>query len=920
MKIPVTKTRFLLFTLILVYIWVFAGLAFDQHTGMRTHRSDLGQIDHAIWNSSQGRFLQSIRQDFQSTRMTDHVEPIFVLVSPVLWIWDDVRALLLLQVVAAGLGAWLVFELARQKFEQLLSARQRRQIWQIEPLRALTEPMALALAFAYLLAPQLQSAVLTEFHAIPLAVPLILWAFWAVENQRWGQFTLAALLVTGVKEEAALLGAGLGVWALWRIWVAGRRSSPTPAVDVSNPGQMPRRLRDFGLLAAISVTVLSLAWFYVATFVIVPSYALAAHRAAESTYFQRYGVLGNSPADIFKSFLTRPGLVWQIATEPVRISYVINLLKPFGFLSLLAPEILLLCLPVLLANSLSAYPAQYYGEFHYSAPLVPYVAVSALYGGARLWRWLARHTDRRSESFQHMPDASTWIMALVAFYQNSRSAIRPLLSTGLTLWVVVWSVIFYVEAGRGPLGGRYDPTPQTEHTRLLERFVALIPDDAAVTATAAVHPHVSHRRYIYQFPWGLDAAVPANWALLDVTTNTDMAPGDLKATVDEMLSGDWGVVGAADGFLLLRRGAANKIIPDAFYNFARLKPDQQGELNGLVNPGQASFAPDRTDVAVRASFGPLTFLGVALEDWPRWRQTKLTTLWQVEPDFVPGSVRPWLEVRSPNGELRYTFDDMSPPALVWYPPEKWQPGEIIRITTLWLYLPRYWGVAAGVVHGPDPFNAADRLPVSAGREEAIVDRTGTLALAAAYARRPGDRLSRLPLPLDDASLADAVRAIPLSVRPTSGRFRSPNGAIVDVNAWLPEAPIPAGDRVDLWLHWQGDLELLDQYTVFVHLRRDGENQDQNDGSPRYFVPLAADSGAALWDWRQLALPETPLPGQWTVVIGLFDPESGERLDVLDANEQPVGNELPVGEIRVGPPRIPDQACALIALACASQVK
>ena len=49
-------------------------------------------------------------------------------------------------------------------------------------------PLAFALAVAYLLAPQLQSAVLTEFHAVPLAVPLILWALWAVEVRRWGQF------------------------------------------------------------------------------------------------------------------------------------------------------------------------------------------------------------------------------------------------------------------------------------------------------------------------------------------------------------------------------------------------------------------------------------------------------------------------------------------------------------------------------------------------------------------------------------------------------------------------------------------------------------------------------------------------------------------------------------------------------------
>ena len=90
-----------------------------------------------------------------------------------------------------------------------------------------------------------------------------------------------------------------------------------------------------------------------------------------------------------------------------------------------------------------------------------------------------------------------------------------------------------------------------------------------MTATAAVHPHLSHRQYVYQFPLGLDSPVPAEWALLDVTTNTDMAPGDLKARVEEMLAGDWGVVDAGDGFLVLSTEETNKEIPDDFYTFAR---------------------------------------------------------------------------------------------------------------------------------------------------------------------------------------------------------------------------------------------------------------------------------------------------------------------------------------------------------------
>lgn len=126
-------------------------------------------------------------------------------------------------------------------------------------------------------------------------------------------------------------------------------------------------------------------------------------------------------------------------------------------------------------------------------------------------------------------------------------------------------------------------------------FLAQIPADAALTATVAVHPHVSHRRYIYQFPIGggsVNEAGQAEWALLDVTTNTDMAPGDVKQAVDTLLAGAWGVVDGADGFLPPRRGATAKQLPDAFYDFAR------GEPNGT--------APPPTDTA-------LSFTGAAVE-------------------------------------------------------------------------------------------------------------------------------------------------------------------------------------------------------------------------------------------------------------------------------------------------------------------
>lgn len=839
--------RLALAACVLVYIALFSAQAWDLHAGMRTHKADLGQIDQAVWNSSRGRFLAQTDNGFEATRLTDHVEPILVLISPLYWVWDEVRALLLLQATAIAVGALLLYALARRQFEKLLTPQERRQVWMMEPVQQLARPLAFALGLAYLLAPPLQSAALTEFHAAPLAVPLILWAFWAVDARRWGQFVCAALLTAAVKEEIALLAAALGVWAMWRaLWERqGRRT----------------------LLPGLLVTVVALGWFAVATFVLVPANSVQVYATAESTYFRRYGALGDSALDIARSFLTQPALVWRIASEGARMAYVVGLLAAFGWLSVLGIEIVLLALPVLLANVLSAYPAQFYGEFHYSAPLLPFFAVAAAYGLGRLWRFLARRLAHSSPDFQYMPAGDTGTIALAALVRNSRTSLRPIMTAVLFIWLLGWAGGTYLQHGRGPLGGRYDPTPITAHHRLLERFVAQLPADAAVAATAAVHPHVSHRRYVYQFPLGLDAPVSADWALLDVTTNTDMAPGDLKARVDEMLAGDWGIVDAADGFLLLQKGAPGKAIPPDFYSFVRAAASAREEKGETTT--------------------------ITAQDWPRWRETRLTASYEVPAETPLGQYEPRLDVVSPAGDVVASLGTATPPGLVWLPAERWQPGVTYRATTLPLHLPRTFAVLAG-------------------GEPAV------------FRRVAGDRLVQLPpAPATWENLPDNLWPALLGpLRSNGARLALPDGRELAVQAWVEERTTWPGDAFDLWLRWEGD-EWPAGWTPFVHLRRDGSNIAQQDGLPRLFGEYQVDDALRRQgfanDWRQLAIPSDATPGSdLSLVLGLYNPETGQRATVLDRNGQGMGDELVVGTVDVGTPPLPDQACALIPATCAAQ--
>ncbi|MCD6290926.1 MAG: DUF2079 domain-containing protein, partial [Anaerolineae bacterium] len=113
----------LVWALVLAYAVGFSVLSIRPHQALQTHKADLGQMDIALWNTAHGRFVQEVKGDHISTRLTDHVEPIFLPVSLVFWLWNDVRAILILQSVVIALGAWPVYWIARFRMRRRVNER-----------------------------------------------------------------------------------------------------------------------------------------------------------------------------------------------------------------------------------------------------------------------------------------------------------------------------------------------------------------------------------------------------------------------------------------------------------------------------------------------------------------------------------------------------------------------------------------------------------------------------------------------------------------------------------------------------------------------------------------------------------------------------------------------------------------------------
>jgi uncharacterized membrane protein len=619
--IQAVRTRLPLISVILLialYVLNFGALSVLKHASFQTHAADLGNMDQPIWNTLHGRFAEETKDDgTQSTRLTDHVEPIFALVSLSFLLYDGVESILILQTLAIAIGALPVFWLARRRLK--------------------SDWAAVVFAAVYLLLPALQAANLTEFHAVSLAVTPLLFAFYFIEEENPLGMWISALLALSVKEEIALLVFMLGLYTV-----------------------LFRKMKIHGAILAL----VSLAWFVSATFVIIPHFATSGN----SVYVGRYESLGGSFNGVLRIVLTQPWKVVALLLSGDRLSYLVGLLAGTGFTPLFFPIALVMSLPILLANALSDYPAMFSGEFHYSAPVMPFIIIGAIYGTG----WLADQLSRRGLR-------------------------RDYVLGGLTLWVLLWSMGYNYFRGFTPWSVDFELPVVTSHHRLFRRFADQIPPDAVIATTPPLFPHLSHRPVIYLFrpdtpPYLRDA----EFVLLDISGVTDMHPHDVYGRFDELTdSGEFGIVDAADGYILLKRGEEGfSELPDDFFDFARAE-----ELH--------------PQYPMEVDFGDyVRFRGFDLFDRYRWRLTKARLYWEVLKP-LPEDMKPYPFFVDDSGQVVEDTTQRPMVTPIWYPAERWQEGDIIVTDTLPWDLGDAFYLSVGVLWGEDWSMPAQRVPVKA---------------------------------------------------------------------------------------------------------------------------------------------------------------------------------------------------------------
>src|SRR5438270_4999825 len=379
----------------------------------------MGNMIQAVWSTAHGHPLRvTDLQGDQISRLAAHVDPILVLFAPLWRVWPSANMLLVAQALAVGLGAFPVYWLARK---QLASA-----------------PAAVAFAVAYLLYPATGWLTLNEFHPVALATPLLLFAFWFLDEDRLLPFGLCAVAAAACKEEIPFVVAGFGVWyaITRRRWTIG------------------------AVIAGAGV-----AWAAIATADVIPHF----NHGQSSGFYTRYSEVGGTPGGIVRTAVLHPVRLIRAAFTLRDLHYVLDLGWPLAFLFLLSPLVLVAALPELAINLLSATTTQTSIHFHYTAGLIPPLVIAAVFGAKRIGRWA-------------VPVAMLAVLAaLVGNYRRGPIPGWRHLPGGQQFQATAQRV--------------------ADHDRIADRALSLIPHSAVVSATNTPGGHLPARARVLSFPF-----------------------------------------------------------------------------------------------------------------------------------------------------------------------------------------------------------------------------------------------------------------------------------------------------------------------------------------------------------------------------------------------------------------------------------
>lgn len=319
------------FALMAAVAVVYSVLGILRHLHFQSRAWDLGNFDQMVWHYS--RFEKPGCSDLGlENGLGDHFNPILALFAPLYWVWPRVEMLLAAQA--------LLFSSALIPIFLFTERRMGRRC-------------AYLICASFCVFWGCQNTLHDDFHPDIFAVPVIAFALYFLDLEKWAGFLASMVLLLLVKEELTLVVVFFGVYL---------------AIN---------KKKLFGFL----VFALGAAAFYLEVMVLVPYF-----RGSGGGYpHWFYPGLGQQPSESLMNIMKNPSLVIEIfLSQPARIKALLFLFGSFLFLPFFS-KIVVLTLPLIAANGLSSHPGLWNLDSYYSAFFCPLLTLSAADGLFNLW-------------------------------------------------------------------------------------------------------------------------------------------------------------------------------------------------------------------------------------------------------------------------------------------------------------------------------------------------------------------------------------------------------------------------------------------------------------------------------------------------------------------------------------------------------
>jgi hypothetical protein len=302
----------------------------------------------------------------------------------------------------------------------------------------------------------------------------------------------------------------------------------------------------------------------------------------------------------------------------------------------------------------------------------------------------------------------------------------------------------------------------------------------------------------------------------------------------------------------------------------------------------------------------IAYLRQDLEFWQDWPDSRVALYWAPPPydkalgDDIFGFVHRsgWKGVGAlyAAGRLAGDFDSNEKPAV-----SMWYAAQAVRAARAEL---------AACDRGPEYYLIADDLVESLGQWSVSpgVLETGYAVIGrmempngkglTIYQARPttGDvgrvEIDALEHAFDRAATPAAFLQSPQPAYPADITL---HGAVRLIGYDLDLRRAMPGGRVAVTLYWKALVDIPLDLHVFVHLESSDEDLPgvwgQSNGAPACGLSPTRgwEAGHVIVDRRTLTIkPDTP-PGDYVILTGMYLPENGTRLDMRDADGNPIGN-------------------------------